>query len=113
MRGTGAPFRGPRREAAAAPLEGCTRRRVGLPPARPADGVITSYSIHYTKLYDMPWMLARHEGLKATFNITPPLIEQLELYYNNPAENDYFLSLWLRHPETLNEKERQWMIKLS
>ncbi len=62
--------------------------------------------------YDMPWMLARHEGLKATFNITPPLIEQLALYYDDPAQNDYFLSLWLRHPETLKEKERQWMIKI-
>ncbi|MBN2896315.1 MAG: glycoside hydrolase [Campylobacterales bacterium] len=62
--------------------------------------------------YDMPWMLSRHEHLKATFNITPPLIEQLALYYDEPARYDYFLSLWLRHPETLSEKERQWMVKI-
>lgn len=62
--------------------------------------------------YDMPWMLSRHEHLKATFNITPPLIEQLALYCDSPASYDCFLSLWLRHPEELSEKERQWMVKI-
>ena len=62
--------------------------------------------------YDMPWMLSRHKGLKATFNITPPLIEQIKLYYNEPENNDKFLSLWLQDPSLLSEKEYAWMIKI-
>ncbi|QOY51802.1 glycoside hydrolase family 57 protein [Candidatus Sulfurimonas baltica] len=62
--------------------------------------------------YDMPWMLARHEGLKATFNITPPLIEQLKLYYEEPQKNDRFLNLWMQDLVLLNETDRNWMIKL-
>lgn len=62
--------------------------------------------------YDMPWMLARHETLKATFNITAPLIQQLKLYYNHPEESDKFLALWLKNPSTLEEDERKWIIKL-
>jgi alpha-amylase/alpha-mannosidase (GH57 family) len=62
--------------------------------------------------YDMPWMLARHSGLKATFNITPPLIEQIQLYSNDIVSNDRFFSLWIKHPSELNETDRQWMIKM-
>ncbi|MEA1919368.1 MAG: glycoside hydrolase family 57 protein [Campylobacterota bacterium] len=62
--------------------------------------------------YDMPWMLARHEGLKATFNITPPLIEQITLYYDRPEEHDRFLKLWLDDPSQLHNTDHQWMIKI-
>jgi alpha-amylase/alpha-mannosidase (GH57 family) len=62
--------------------------------------------------YDMPWMLSRHENIKATFNITPPLIQQIELYYENPQESDKFLKLWLDEPLQLSENEHQWMIKI-
>ncbi|MDD5372298.1 MAG: glycoside hydrolase family 57 protein [Sulfurimonas sp.] len=62
--------------------------------------------------YDMPWMLTRHSGLKATFNITPPLIRQLKLYYENPQNNDKFLNLWLRDISSLNRTEYRWMIKI-
>lgn len=62
--------------------------------------------------YDMPWMLSRQKGLKATFNITPPLIEQIKLYYNEPHKNDMFLSLWLQDPSLLSETDRAWMIKI-
>jgi alpha-amylase/alpha-mannosidase (GH57 family) len=62
--------------------------------------------------YDIPWMLSRHDGLRATFNITPPLITQLKLYYENPQENDKFLNLWMQDLELLNETDRNWMIKL-
>jgi len=60
--------------------------------------------------YDMPWMLSKFPNLKANFNLTPPLIEQLKLY-ENPLENDYFLSLWHKNPEELNQKQRDWLIK--
>lgn len=62
--------------------------------------------------YDMPWMLARHEGIKATFNITPPLIEQMKLYYSEPQKYDLFLNLWAQEPSSLSEKNRAWMVKL-
>ena len=62
--------------------------------------------------YDMPWMMARHQGMKATYNITPTLIEQLQLYTFEPQNSDKFLSLWHIHPTYLNEKDRNWLIKI-
>ncbi len=62
--------------------------------------------------YDMPWMLERHNGLKATFNVTPPLIRQLKLYYDNPQNNDKFLELWLRDISSLDMTEYSWMMKI-
>jgi alpha-amylase/alpha-mannosidase (GH57 family) len=62
--------------------------------------------------YDMPWMMSRHDGIKATYNITSPLIEQLKLYYHLPQYNDKFLSSWLRDPSQLDEVEREFLIKI-
>lgn len=61
--------------------------------------------------YEMPWLLNSHKGLKATFNITPPLIEQLGLY-SDPLQNDYFLSLWEKHPSELDQEERRRLLKI-
>ncbi|MCH9740623.1 MAG: glycoside hydrolase [Epsilonproteobacteria bacterium] len=83
------------------------------PDYRGSDGVMSMpwVFLHAIKdYYEMPWLLSLHKGLKATFNITPPLIEQLNLY-NDPIENDYFLSLWDAHPSTLESKDREWLIK--
>jgi len=85
------------------------------PDYRDASGVMQMpwVFLHTIKdYYDMPWMLWRHENIKATFNITPPLIEQIELYYENPQESDKFLKLWLNEPSQLNESEYQWMLKI-
>ncbi len=62
--------------------------------------------------YDMPWMMARHSGVKATFNITPTLIQQLKLYYIQPQAGDRFLALWSVHPSSLAEEDRNWVIKI-
>ncbi|WP_457749787.1 glycoside hydrolase family 57 protein [Sulfurimonas sp.] len=62
--------------------------------------------------YDMPWMLSRHENIKATFNITPTLIQQLKLYYKAPQDSDKFLFLWLKDPSQLQETQRKWLIKI-
>ncbi|SFV51565.1 Amylopullulanase / [hydrothermal vent metagenome] len=62
--------------------------------------------------YDMPWMMARYSSLKATFNITPPLIKQINLYAEDISTNDRFFGLWTKHPSELNETDRQWMIKM-
>jgi len=62
--------------------------------------------------YDMPWIVSRHSGLHVTFNLTPTLIAQLKLYGENPEESDRFLSLWIKDPAGLKEKERDWLVKL-
>lgn len=62
--------------------------------------------------YEMPWLLSRHEGLKATFNLTPPLIEQLRLYEARGAEADRFLSLWSREPGALSDPEREEVARI-
>ena len=85
------------------------------PDYRDASGVMQMpwVFLHTIKdYYDMPWMLSRHEGLKATFNITPPLIEQIKLYYNEPQNHDRFLKIWLDEPLNLSEIDHQWMIKI-
>jgi len=61
--------------------------------------------------YEMPWLLARQKGVKATFNITPPLIEQL-LLYGDPLKNDAFLALWSKPTSELSVDERNWMVKM-
>ena len=61
--------------------------------------------------YDMPWTLSRHPRLKATFNLTPSLIEQIGLY-RDPCANDRFLRLWERHPSELGSAEREWVVKI-
>ncbi len=62
--------------------------------------------------YDMPWILSLHQNAKATFNITPTLMEQLQLYYENPQKRDKFIALWIKNPEELSEKEKIWLIKI-
>ena len=85
------------------------------PDYRDASGIMQMpwVFLHAIKdYYDMPWMLARHEGHKATFNITPPLIEQIRLYYDRPERHDRFLALWLQDPALLNETDCQWVVKI-
>ncbi len=85
------------------------------PDYRDASGIMQMpwVFLHAIKdYYDMPWMLARHKGLKATFNITPPLIEQINLYAEDIIKYDRFFTLWVKHPSELNETDRQWMIKM-
>ena len=83
------------------------------PDYRGSDGVMSMpwVFLHAIKdYYEMPWLLSQYGGLKATFNITAPLIEQLNLY-KDPLKNDYFLSLWEMHPSKLDEDARAWLIK--
>jgi alpha-amylase/alpha-mannosidase (GH57 family) len=63
--------------------------------------------------YDMPWILSMHKNMKVSFNITAPLIEQLELYIQDPQKNDKFFALWLRDPKELQEHERKWIMKVT
>jgi len=85
------------------------------PDYRDASGIMQMpwVFLHAIKdYYDMPWMMQRHKGIKATFNVTAPIIEQLKLYYHRPEESDKFLALWLRKPSFLEEDDRKWLIKI-
>lgn len=69
--------------------------------------------LHAIKDYfDMPWMVSLTEGIKATFNITPPLIWQMELYYDRSWEKDRFLGIWCANPTDIAEDDRNWLIKI-
>jgi len=84
------------------------------PDYRDAQGIMRMpwVFLHAIKdYYDMPWMLSKFPQLKASFNITPPLIEQLKLY-QEPLKNDYFLSLWSKDPSRLSPSEQKWLIKI-
>lgn len=83
------------------------------PDYRNSDGVMSMpwVFLHAIKdYYEMPWLLSKFPHLKATFNITAPLIEQLNLY-KEPLKNDYFLSLWEQEPSKLDEEAKLWLIK--
>jgi len=83
------------------------------PDYRGSDGVMHMpwVFLHAIKdYYEMPWLLSQYKDLKATFNITAPLIEQLNLY-KDPLHNDHFLLLWEMHPSKLDDEARVWLIK--
>jgi len=85
------------------------------PDYRDASGIMQMpwVFLHAIKdYYDMPWMMSRHEGTHATFNITSPIIQQLKLYYEHPASYDKFLGIWLQNPAHLEENDRSWLIKI-
>ncbi len=62
--------------------------------------------------YEMPWLLSLHPSLKATFNLTASLIEQLELYGREGSGCDRFLTLWRKPPSDLGGEEREWVVKI-
>lgn len=84
------------------------------PDYRGSDGVMSMpwVFLHAIKdYYEMPWLLSEYPNLKATFNLSASLIEQLSLY-REPLKYDYFLTLWAQHPSTLKDTQREWLIKL-
>ncbi|MDH4944909.1 glycoside hydrolase family 57 protein [Sulfurimonas sp. C5] len=62
--------------------------------------------------YDMPWMVEGKEGIKATFNITPSLIKQLQLYANDLRKYDKFLTLLHSETAKLQDDEKVWIVKI-
>jgi len=67
--------------------------------------------LHAIKDYfDMPYLIEKTNS-KATFNITATLIEQLKIYEKNPLL-DRFLSLWVKSPDKLSTKEREYILKV-
>ncbi|WP_457595916.1 glycoside hydrolase family 57 protein [Hydrogenimonas sp.] len=85
------------------------------PDYRDASGVMQMpwVFLHAIKDYhEMPWLLSRTRGLKATFNLTPPLLTQLRLYLEKGASADRFLSLLTREPQWWSDGERAFVEKI-
>jgi alpha-amylase/alpha-mannosidase (GH57 family) len=67
--------------------------------------------LHSIKDYfDMPYIV-ESTGVKATFNVTSTLIEQIKVYEKNPLK-DKFLSLWIKHPSELNNEDKTYLLKV-
>lgn len=84
------------------------------PDYRDKDGIMQLpwVFLHAIKdYYEMPWLLEGFKNLKATFNITPTLIEQLDLYHQNTT-NDHFLNLLRKEPLELDDSQRDYLIKI-
>ncbi|WP_025270088.1 glycoside hydrolase family 57 protein [Hippea sp. KM1] len=68
--------------------------------------------LHTIKDYfDMPYLAAQH-NIKATFNITPTLINQINTYQKKKEKADLFLGLWMKEPIYLSEDERRFVVKI-
>lgn len=62
--------------------------------------------------YDMPFILSNYP-LKATFNITPTLLNQLAVYSKDAKKHDRFIKLLLKQASALSESERKFIVKIS
>ena len=85
------------------------------PDYRDASGVMQMpwVFLHAIKdYYEMPWHVTRHRGVKVTFNVTPPLIEQLRLYEKEGIAADRFLTLAAEEPSALSRSEREYLEKI-
>ncbi len=60
--------------------------------------------------YDMPWMLSNYK-LKATFNLVPSLIKQLEIYIENP-DKCYLLKTLRKQVNDLSDEEKNYFSKI-
>ena len=60
--------------------------------------------------YDMPYYLEKHGKIKATFNLVPSLLEQIEAYSNHKAE-DKLLEALKKEPSFLSEYESGFLLE--
>ena len=85
------------------------------PDYRDASGVMQMpwVFLHAIKdYYEMPWHVTRHPGVQVTFNVTPPLIEQLRLYEKEGIAADRFLTLAAEEPSALSRLQREYLEKI-
>jgi len=60
--------------------------------------------------YEMAWIASRYDRLRVTFNLVPSLIESLEEYASERAQ-DPFLAHFQKAPETMTEGERAFLLE--
>ena len=58
--------------------------------------------------YDIPWYLEKFPNIKATFNLVPSLLAQLEAYING-SSNDKFLEILRKDVNSLNLEEKDFL----
>lgn len=58
--------------------------------------------------YDIPWYMEKFPQVKATFNLVPSLISQIEGYITGDA-NDKFMEYLKKEPYSLNNEERLFL----
>ncbi len=67
--------------------------------------------LHGTKDYlDMPMLLEKYPHLRATFNVVPSLLEQIEDYANNTVK-DKFLELSRKSADHLSQDDKKFMLE--
>ena len=67
--------------------------------------------LHALKDYaDMAAFLERHPAIRATFNVVPTLLDQLQALSRGAAPPDPFLALALKEPAELTQEERTFVI---
>lgn len=59
--------------------------------------------------YDMPLILSKQPGMKATFNLVPSLLEQIRLY-SEQGYTDTFLTAFLTDPNLMSDSEKEFLI---
>lgn len=65
--------------------------------------------LHATKdYYDIPWYMENYPSIKATFNLVPSLLSQIEEYINGEA-NDKFIEYLKKEPYSLSNEERLFL----
>ena len=70
--------------------------------------------LHALKDYaDMAAFLARHEAVRATFNVVPTLLDQLQVLGSGEARPDPFLALALKDPAELSFEDSPVVIGLE
>ncbi len=58
--------------------------------------------------YDIPWYLEKFPNIKATFNLVPSLLAQIEAYIENGA-NDKFLEILKKDVNSLMLDEKNFL----
>ena len=59
--------------------------------------------------YDMPWLISKYKKIKATFNLVPSLIRQIQIYLEDPSKCK-FLTLMRKPVAQLKDTERQYLL---
>lgn len=61
--------------------------------------------------YEMPWLVSRYKKIKATFNLVPSLMKQLQIYSENPSSCK-FLNLLKKEVDKISATEKDYLLKI-
>ncbi|EEP60653.1 glycoside hydrolase family 57 protein [Sulfurihydrogenibium yellowstonense] len=61
--------------------------------------------------YEMPWLVSKYKKIKATFNLVPSLIKQLQIYSENPSSCK-FLNLLKKDVDKISNTEKEYLLRI-